>query len=138
MTDEQITRWASQVWGISNWNQIQIGRLKQFAQLVAAHEREAEKQIETQLKMADENQRIRAELKFNGIAEAEKQEPVAWINVQERKFEWNGPVLWETPTVVVLDKIPLYTHPPKPDLIELTKSAWQDGYDTAIREREQK
>lgn len=40
-----------------------------------------------------------------------KQEPVAWINVEERKFEWNGPVLWETPTVAVLDKIPLYTHP---------------------------
>ena len=72
------------------------------------------------------------------IAEAEKQEPVAWINVQERKFEWNGPVLWETPTVVVLDKIPLYTHPPKPDWVELTKTAWQDGYDTAIKERGQK
>ena len=38
---------------------------------------EAEKQIEEQLKMADENQRIRAELKFNTIAEAEKQEQ--WI-----------------------------------------------------------
>lgn len=63
MTDEQLTRWASQVWGISNWNEIQIGRLKQFAQLVATH-----------------------------------------------KHDW----------------------------VEMTKTAWQDGYDTAIREREQK
>jgi len=40
------------------------------------------------------------------------QEPVAWINVEKRTFEWNGPVLWNTPTVAVLDKIPLYTTPP--------------------------
>lgn len=40
------------------------------------------------------------------------QEPVAWINAEKRTFEWNGPVLWNTPTVAVLDKIPLYTTPP--------------------------
>jgi len=40
------------------------------------------------------------------------QEPVAWINVEKRTFEWNGPVLWNTPTVAVLDKIPLYSTPP--------------------------
>jgi len=38
--------------------------------------------------------------------------PVAWINAEKRTFEWNGPVLWNTPTVAVLDKIPLYTTPP--------------------------
>jgi hypothetical protein len=37
---------------------------------------------------------------------------VAWINAEKRTFEWNGPVLWNTPTVAVLDKIPLYTTPP--------------------------
>ena len=42
-----------------------------------------------------------------------KDEPVAWINVEKRTFEWNGPVLWETPTIAVLDKIPLYTTPPQ-------------------------
>ena len=46
------------------------------------------------------------------IEQAEKQEPVAWINAEKRTFEWNGPVLWNTPTVAVLDKIPLYTTPP--------------------------
>ena len=42
-----------------------------------------------------------------------EQEPMAWINAEKRTFEWNGPVLWNTPTVAVLDKIPLYTHPPQ-------------------------
>ena len=42
-----------------------------------------------------------------------EQEPVAWINAEKRTFEWNGPVLWNTPTVAVLNKIPLYTHPPQ-------------------------
>jgi hypothetical protein len=47
------------------------------------------------------------------IKQAEKQEPVAWINAEKRTFEWNGPVLWNTPTIAVLNKIPLYTHPPQ-------------------------
>jgi len=36
-------------------------------------------------------------------------EPVAYINVQERKLEWAKPTRWETPTVAVMDKVPLYT-----------------------------
>jgi hypothetical protein len=40
-------------------------------------------------------------------------EPVASINVEKRRFEWDKPTLWETPTVVKLDRIPLYTHPAK-------------------------
>jgi hypothetical protein len=35
-------------------------------------------------------------------------EPVAYINVEERKLEWAHPIKWETPTVVVMDKVPLY------------------------------
>jgi hypothetical protein len=46
------------------------------------------------------------------LMEMPKQEPVAWIDAEKRTFEWNGPVLWNTPTVAVLDKIPLYTTPP--------------------------
>ena len=42
-----------------------------------------------------------------------EQEPMAWRNAEKRTFEWNGPVLWNTPTVAVLNKIPLYTHPPQ-------------------------
>lgn len=46
-------------------------------------------------------------------------EPVAWINVEKRKLEWNTdfPVRWETPTVVKLDKLPLYTTPPSVDAL---------------------
>jgi hypothetical protein len=41
-------------------------------------------------------------------------EPVAYINVEERKLEWATPMRWETPTVVKMDKVPLYTAPPQP------------------------
>jgi hypothetical protein len=40
-------------------------------------------------------------------------EPVAYINVEERKLEWAKPTTWHTPTVAQMDKIPLYTHPAK-------------------------
>ena len=36
-------------------------------------------------------------------------EPVAYINVEERKLEWVKPTAWETPTIVAnLEPIPLY------------------------------
>jgi len=43
--------------------------------------------------------------RVNGIPEPE---PVAYINVEERSLEWAKLTRWETPTVVVMDKIPLY------------------------------
>ena len=42
-----------------------------------------------------------------------EQEPVAFINVEQRTFEWAKPTSWHTPTVVNLPKIPLYTTPPQ-------------------------
>jgi hypothetical protein len=40
-----------------------------------------------------------------------EQEPVAYINVEERKLEWAYKYMsWDTPTVVNLPKIPLYTY----------------------------
>ena len=36
-------------------------------------------------------------------------EPVAFINVEERKLEWAKQTKWNTPTVVTLEPIPLYT-----------------------------
>ena len=39
-----------------------------------------------------------------------EQEPVAYINVEERKLEWAKPISWNTPTTVKLERIPLYTH----------------------------
>jgi hypothetical protein len=35
-------------------------------------------------------------------------EPVAYINVEERKLEWAKPMTWHTPTIAQMDKIPLY------------------------------
>jgi hypothetical protein len=40
-------------------------------------------------------------------------EPVAYINVEERKLEWAKPMTWHTPTIAQMDKISLYTHPVK-------------------------
>jgi len=42
-----------------------------------------------------------------------KDEPVAYINVEQRKLEWAKYMSWRTPTVVNLPKIPLYTTPPQ-------------------------
>ena len=39
-----------------------------------------------------------------------KDEPVAYINVEERKLEWAKPMTWHTPTIAQMDKIPLYAH----------------------------
>ena len=42
------------------------------------------------------------------------QEPVAYINIEERKLEWAYKYMsWDTPTVVNLPKIPLYTAIPQ-------------------------
>jgi hypothetical protein len=42
-------------------------------------------------------------------AKQEQDEPVAYINVEQRKLEWAKHIVWGTPTVVNLPKIPLYT-----------------------------
>ncbi len=47
-------------------------------------------------------------------------EPVAYINVEERKLEWATPIKWATPTVVKMDKVPLYAAPTKREWHELT------------------
>jgi hypothetical protein len=40
------------------------------------------------------------------------QEPVAYIDVEQRRLQWAKPMSWNTPTTVNLPKIPLYTAPP--------------------------
>ena len=50
-----------------------------------------------------------------------KAEPVAYINVEQRKLEWAKYMSWDTPTVVNLPKIPLYTTPPQRTWVGLTK-----------------
>lgn len=53
------------------------------------------------------------------------QTAVAFINAEQRTFEWAKPTSWHTPTVVNLPKIPLYTHPQRP---------WVDLTDAEIDE----
>ena len=56
----------------------------------------------------------------NRMAQPE-QEPVAYINIEERKLEWAYKYMsWDTPTVVNLPKIPLYTTPPQRPWVDLT------------------
>jgi hypothetical protein len=50
-----------------------------------------------------------------------KDEPVAYINVEQRKLEWAKYMSWDTPTVVNLPKIPLYTTPPQRTWVGLTR-----------------
>jgi len=49
-----------------------------------------------------------------------EREPVAYINVEQRKLEWAKYMSWDTPTVVNLPKIPLYTTPPQRTWVGLT------------------
>jgi hypothetical protein len=49
-------------------------------------------------------------------------EPIAYINVEERELEWATPIKWETPTVVKMDKVPLYAAPPNKDERVIDKS----------------
>ena len=57
-------------------------------------------------------------------------EPVAYINVEERKLEWAKPTTWHTPTIAQMEKIPLYTHPAKTltdkEMKHLIQEYWGD------------
>jgi hypothetical protein len=77
-----------------------------------------------------------------------KDEPVAYINVEQRKLEWAKYMSWDTPTVVNLPKIPLYTTPPQrtwvgltdEDRLELAKAqhGWEDlliSAETKLKEK---
>jgi hypothetical protein len=51
-------------------------------------------------------------------------EPVAYINVEERKLEWAKPTTWHTPTIAQMDKVPLYTHPAKTLTDDAVRYQW--------------
>jgi hypothetical protein len=40
--------------------------------------------------------------------------------VEKRTLEWATLIKWETPTTVKMDKVPLYTAPPKKEWVDLT------------------
>ena len=55
-----------------------------------------------------------------------KDEPIAYINVEERKLEWAKPMTWHTPTIAQMDKIPLYTHSTKTLTDEEIVNVWHE------------
>jgi len=56
-------------------------------------------------------------------------EPVAYINVEERNLSWAKPIRWETPTVVNMDKVPLYT---KKEWVGLTDDEINAAWDSNL------
>jgi hypothetical protein len=62
----------------------------------------------------------------------ELQEPVAFINVEQRKLEWAKYMSWDTPTVVNLPKIPLYTTPPQRTWVGLTDKEIEEIWKIAM------
>ncbi len=59
-------------------------------------------------------------------------EPVAYINVEERKLEWAKPTTWHTPTIAQMEKIPLYTNPAKTLTDEEINNIWHGMVKTAL------
>jgi hypothetical protein len=74
----------------------------------------------TWIKVADGGKPAREAITAIKAALEAKDEPVAYINVEQRKLEWAKYVSWDTPTVVNLPKIPLYTTPPQRTWVGLT------------------
>jgi hypothetical protein len=72
----------------------------------------------------DENERLG--LYKDAYAQPE-QEPVAYINVEERKLEWAKPMSWNTPTTVNIPKIPLYTTPPQRTWVGIPEQDLKQG-----------
>ena len=57
-------------------------------------------------------------------------EPVAYINVEERKLEWAKPTIWRTPTIAEMSRVPLYSEPKLKDLTdEEIMSEWEESKD---------
>jgi hypothetical protein len=56
-------------------------------------------------------------------------EPVAYINVEERKLEWAGPVVWGTSIIAKADKVPLYTRQTQDLTDEEIMSEWDESKD---------
>ena len=57
----------------------------------------------------------RLEKRIEELTVQPEQEPVAYIDVEQRRLQWAKPMSWNTPTTVNLPKIPLYTAPPQPE-----------------------
>jgi hypothetical protein len=63
------------------------------------------------------------------IAELESQKPIAYINVEKRTLEFAQPIKWYTPTVVNLDRIPLFTK----EALEQDQNIWSRSADGSVK-----
>jgi len=59
-------------------------------------------------------------------------EPVAYINVEERKLEWAAPVVWNTGIAGKANKVPLYTRQYSDLTDEEIWKLWQQHLDDEI------
>ncbi len=66
------------------------------------------------------------------VMKQEQDEPVAYINVEQRKLEWAKYTSWETPTVANLPKIPLYTKPQTKEWVSLMRGIRVEGNSVII------
>ena len=67
--------------------------------------------------------------------EDKKQEPVAYINIEKRRLEWAHDYMsWDTPTVVNLPRIPLYTTPQQRTWVGLSTIQILDIYGETLKE----
>ena len=80
--------------------------------------------FKTLLKCADACGKLRAKL-----IEPEP-EPVAYIDVETRNLSWAKLTRWETPTIVKMDKVPLYTAPPQREWQGLSDEEIRQSYET--------
>ena len=60
------------------------------------------------------------------------QEPIAYINVEKRTLEFAKNIFWHTPTIINLERIPLYTH--QRTWVDLTRTQMQDVYFAVLEE----
>jgi hypothetical protein len=63
------------------------------------------------------------------IKELESQKPFAYVNVEMRRLEFAQPIKWYTPTVVNLDRIPLFTK----EALEQDQNIWSRSADGSVK-----
>jgi hypothetical protein len=55
--------------------------------------------------------------------------PIAYINVEKRTLEFAQPIKWYTPTVINLDRIPLFTK----EALEQDQNIWSRSADGSVK-----
>ena len=59
----------------------------------------------------------------------EVMKPIAYINVEKRTLEFAEPIIWHTPTVANLDRIPLFTK----EALAQNQNIWSRSADGSVK-----